>query len=172
MEVSGELCIITTGGTFDKYYDEIRGELTFRESHLPRILKASRITIPVQVVPVQALDSLYMNDVHREQVAQTCAIRNEKRIIVTHGTDTMVETSIVIAKKKLNKVVVLTGAMVPYALENSDAVFNLGCAISAVQLLPIGVYICMCVKIFRYEERSKNRELGIFEGPFIPKPID
>ncbi|MHC1692833.1 MAG: asparaginase domain-containing protein [Sphaerochaetaceae bacterium] len=162
-----ELCIITTGGTFDKYYDEIKGELTFRESHLPRILKASRCSLAVAVEPCIALDSLFMDDSHREKIAATCASRHEKRIIITHGTDTMVQTAHVVAARKLPKVVVLTGAMVPYALENSDAVFNLGCAISAVQLLPVGVYICMSGKVFPYDQVNKNRDIGVFTGQAI-----
>lgn len=172
MNASNALCIITTGGTFDKYYDEIKGELTFRESHLPRILKASRCTLAVQVVPVLALDSLYMDDSHREKVAATCSERTERRIIITHGTDTMVHTAEVIAAKRLDKVVVLTGAMVPYALENSDAVFNLGCAVAAVQLLPVGVYLCMSGKIFPHDAVVKNREIGVFEGTYVQSPID
>lgn len=167
MDHPSTICIISTGGTFDKYYDEIKGELTFRESHLPRIIKASRCTLQIQIIPVIAIDSLYMDDSHRAKVAETCLARDEKRIVITHGTDTMVETATVIARANLNKTVVLTGAMVPYALENSDAVFNLGCAITAVQLLPKGVYICMSGKVFAYDKVKKNRQLGIFDGETI-----
>jgi L-asparaginase len=158
------LCIVTTGGTFDKIYDEIRGELTFRRSHLPKILKAARCAVPVSVKRLLALDSLNMESSHRKKIADACFRRPEKRIIVTHGTDTMVETARVVAARKLDKVIVFTGAMVPFALENSDAVFNLGCAFTAVQLLDPGVYLCMSGKVFAYDQVRKNRELGIFEG--------
>ena len=164
MENTLGLCIITTGGTFDKQYDEIRGELTFRRSHLPRILKAARCAMPVTVERCMAIDSLLMEDSHRKKIANSCARRPEKRIIVTHGTDTMVQTAHVVAERKLDKVIVFTGAMVPFALEYSDAVFNLGCAVTAVQLLTQGVYICMNGKVFPFDQVKKNREIGVFEG--------
>jgi len=159
--------IITTGGTFDKFYDEIKGELTFRESHLPRILKQSRCTLPIQLEGPLAIDSLYMNEQQRQEVSQRCLSSYEDRVIVIHGTDTMVETAKVVASNKTkddNHVIVFTGAMIPYSLENSDSVFNLGCAMVAVQLLKSGVYIVMDGKIFDYDKVHKNRELGLFEG--------
>ena len=158
--------IITTGGTFDKLYDEIRGELTFKDSHLPRILEQSRCTLKMNVENCLAIDSLYMNEEHRLKVAASCQYSEEKHIVIIHGTDTMVETAHVIAEKlgkDTDKTIVLTGAMVPYALESSDSVFNLGCAITAVQLKKPGVYICMCGRIFDYDNVRKNREKGIFE---------
>lgn len=158
--------IITTGGTFDKLYDEIRGELTFKDSHLPRILEQSRCTIKINVENCLAIDSLYMNEEHRLKVAASCKASPENKIVVIHGTDTMVQTANVIAEKlgkDIDKTIVLTGAMVPYALESSDSVFNLGCAITAVQLKQPGVYICMCGRIFDYNNVRKNREKGIFE---------
>ncbi len=159
--------IITTGGTFDKLYDEIRGELTFKDSHLPRILEQSRCTIKINVENCLAIDSLYMNEEHRLKVAASCKASPENKIVVIHGTDTMVQTANVIAEKlgkDIDKTIVLTGAMVPYALESSDSVFNLGCAITAVQLKQPGVYICMCGRIFDYNNVRKNREKGIFEA--------
>jgi len=164
MENTLGLCIITTGGTFDKQYDEIRGELTFRRSHLPRILKAARCAMPVTVERSMAIDSLLMEESHRKKIANACTKRPENRIIVTHGTDTMVQTAHVVAERKLDKVIVFTGAMVPFALEYSDAVFNLGCAVTAVQLLAPGVYICMNGKVFPFDQVKKNREIGVFEG--------
>ena len=165
--MSGAIRIITTGGTFDKLYDEIRGELTFKDSHLPRILEQSRCTIKMTVENCLAIDSLYMNEEHRLKVAASCQASPEDKIVVIHGTDTMVQTAKVIAEKlgkTTNKTIVLTGAMVPYALESSDSVFNLGCAIAAVQLKQPGVYICMCGRIFDYDNVRKNREKGIFES--------
>lgn len=161
-----EIRIITTGGTFDKLYDEIRGELTFKDSHLPRILEQSRCTIKTNVENCLAIDSLYMNDEHRLKIAQSCERSQEHMIVVIHGTDTMVETAKVIAKQlgcDSGKTIVLTGAMVPYALESSDSVFNLGCAITAVQIKGPGVYICMSGRIFDYDNVRKNKAKGIFE---------
>ncbi len=158
--------IITTGGTFDKLYDEIRGELTFKDSHLPRILEQSRCTIKMNVENCLAIDSLYMTQEHRLKIAKSCIQSPENRIVVIHGTDTMVDTAKVIAKElgdKKQKTIVLTGAMVPYALESSDSVFNLGCAITAVQLKKGGVYVCMCGQVFDYDNVRKNKEKGIFE---------
>ncbi|MFA6689055.1 MAG: asparaginase domain-containing protein [Sphaerochaetaceae bacterium] len=161
-----DIRIITTGGTFDKLYDEISGELTFRQSQLPRILRQTRCTLRIELEGPLAIDSLYMNEEQRQSVAQRCIASPEHRIIVIHGTDTMTKTAQVVAKRlapENRSTIVFTGAMVPYSLENSDSVFNLGCAFSAVQLLPPGVYICMSGKIFTWDNVRKNKELGIFE---------
>ncbi len=161
-----DIRIITTGGTFDKLYDEIKGELTFRSSQLPRILQQTRCTLQIELEGPLAVDSLYMNDEQRREVAKRCQASEEKKIIVIHGTDTMVQTAEVVAKTLADRdshTVVFTGAMIPYSLENSDAVFNLGCSFSAVQLLPPGVYLCMSGKIFSWDNVRKNREQGVFE---------
>jgi L-asparaginase len=161
-----DLRIITTGGTFDKLYDEIKGELTFRQSQLPRILQQTRCTLQIELEGPLAIDSLYMNDEQRHEVAQRCLVSEERKIIVIHGTDTMVRTAETVVKTLGDHdrhTVVFTGAMIPYSLENSDAIFNLGCSFSAVQLLPPGVYICMCGKVFSWNNVRKNKEAGIFE---------
>lgn len=161
-----DMRIITTGGTFDKLYDEIKGELTFRQSQLPRILQQTRCTLQIELEGPLAIDSLYMNEEQRREVAQRCLSSAEENIIVIHGTDTMVRTAEVVATTlgcDAPHTVVFTGAMIPYSLENSDAIFNLGCAFSAVQLLPPGIYICMCGKVFPWNNVRKNREAGIFE---------
>ncbi len=161
-----DLRIITTGGTFDKQYDALSGELTFRESQLPRILNQSRCSLTVHLEGPLAVDSLFMTEDQRQEIAQTCVHSAEDTIIIVHGTDTMVQTAQVIAKalgEGNTKTVILTGAMIPYSLEGSDAVFNLGCAITAAQLLPVGVYITMSGKIFSWDNCRKNKERGIFE---------
>ncbi len=155
--------MIITGGTFDKHYDEIRGELTFRTTHLPQILKRVRLTVPVELEIRELIDSLEMDDSVREEVASACAEAKERHIIITHGTDTMVETAKVIAAHALDKTIVLTGAMIPYAFSGSDAEFNLGCSVAAVQVLPPGVYITMNGGIFLPDKVEKNRELGLFQ---------
>ncbi len=161
-----DLRIITTGGTFDKQYDAIRGELTFRESQIPRLLQQSRCTLSVHLEGSLAVDSLFMTEEQRSEVANSCYHCPEQKVVIVHGTDTMCLTAKVVAKVLENynrHTVVFTGAMIPYSLENSDAVFNLGCAITAVQLLPAGVYLAMSGKIFTWDNCKKNKEKGIFE---------
>jgi L-asparaginase len=155
--------IIITGGTFDKHYDEIRGSLTFKDTHLPEILKFVRVTVPVEVELNQLIDSLDMLTANRLQVLESCRRADEERIVITHGTDTMVETAAVLGDAALPKTIVLTGAMVPYIFNNSDAVFNLGCALTAVQLMPPGVYIAMNGTVFPWSNVRKNKAKGVFE---------
>lgn len=157
------LRVIITGGTFDKAYDSLKGELTLSRTHLPAILESVRCTVPVVLEISRLLDSLQMGDDDRYAVRDACLASAEDRIVITHGTDTMVETSRVIAQDVTDKTVVLTGAMVPYAVTGSDALFNLGAAFSAAQLLPPGVYICMHGTIYQSEHVRKNRERGVFE---------
>ena len=157
------LRIIITGGTFDKHYDEIRGNLTFKETHLPEILRFVRCTVPIEVELNQLIDSLDMLTANRLSILESCRRAAEELIVITHGTDTMVETAAVLGEAGLKKTIVLTGAMVPYIFNNSDAVFNLGCAITAVQLMPPAVYIAMNGRVFRGDNVRKNRELAVFE---------
>ncbi len=154
--------IIITGGTFDKHYDEIRGNLTFKDTHLPQILKIARCTVPIEVELNQLIDSLDMHNANRQQVLESCQRAPEEHIVITHGTDTMVETAGVLGAAGLDKTIVLTGAMVPYVFNNSDAVFNLGCAVAAVQILPRGVYLAMNGRVFPWDDVRKNKEQGIF----------
>ena len=155
--------VIITGGTFDKHYDEIRGNLTFKETHLPEILRFVRCSVPIEVELNQLIDSLDMQTANRLQVLESCRRAPEERIVITHGTDTMVETAAVLGGAGLAKTIVLTGAMVPYVFTGSDAVFNLGSAVTAVQLLPRGVYIAMNSRVFSWENVRKNRDRAVFE---------
>ena len=158
--------IITTGGTFDKLYDAVKGELIFSESQLPRILSQARVTLPIHLDSLCAVDSLVMTEEQRSNIVHNAMLSHEKMVIVIHGTDTMVRTALLL-KESLGAddghVFVFTGAMIPYALENSDAVFNLGCAMSAVQMLGPGVYITMGGRIYDAAHVRKNRDKGIFE---------
>lgn len=157
--------IIITGGTFDKQYDELRGELTLRKTHLPEILKQVRCTIPITLEINQLKDSLEMVEEDRRKIIDACVSSEEDWIIITHGTDTMDVTARTLLStfRGKEKTIVLTGAMIPYSVSGSDAIFNLGCSISAVQLLPHGVYVCMNGKLFPAETVRKNVHLGIFE---------
>lgn len=155
--------IIITGGTFDKIYDEVKGSLTFRDTHLPEILKFTRCTVPIELELNQLIDSLEMHTANRIQIKDACTRAPERHIVVTHGTDTMVETAEVLGDAALDKTIVLTGAMVPYAVTNSDAVFNLGCAITAAQLMKPGVYLAMNGRVFSWNNVRKNKAMGVFE---------
>jgi len=160
---AASVALIVTGGTFDKAYDSIRGELTLSKTHLPEILGMVGCTVPVRPVVETLKDSLEMTDEDRAVIASACAEAPEPRIIVTHGTDTMTETARVVLKAELNKTVVFTGAMVPFAVNGSDALFNLGGAFAAVQTLPAGVYVVMNGRVFRCDRVRKNRASGVFE---------
>jgi L-asparaginase len=155
--------VIVTGGTFDKHYDEIRGELTFKESHLPEILSLTRVTAPVAVELNQLIDSLQMQEANRQSVLEACRAADEEYIVITHGTDTMAETAKLLGPAALAKTIVLTGAMIPYKVQGSDALFNFGTAFMAVQLLPHGVYLVMNGRVFPWDKVRKNREKGVFE---------
>jgi len=153
---------IITGGTFDKQYDEIRGELTFKSTHLPEIIESARLTVPISFEINQLTDSLEMGDDQRLSILESCRRAEALRIIVTHGTDTMTETAKLIGNGIEGKTVVLTGAMVPYSVVGSDALFNLGTAVAAVQLLPTGCYICMNGRAFRWDSVQKDKKRGTF----------
>ncbi|MBT3278847.1 MAG: asparaginase [Phycisphaerales bacterium] len=156
--------LIITGGTFDKRYDEIGGELTLDQTHLPKLLDEVRCTLDVAIELNQLIDSLEMDSVHRASVVNSCRSCAPERIVITHGTDTMVETAQQIAKAGLAKTIVLTGAMRPWSFVHSDATFNLGTALAAVQTLPHGVWIAMNGQLFAHDAVKKNRAEGIFEA--------
>jgi L-asparaginase len=153
-----------TGGTFDKEYDEIKGELAFRDTHFHEILKRIRCTVPLALEMNQLIDSLHMKDENRKKILDSCNNAEENRIVIIHGTDSMIETASLLGKARFNKSIVLTGAMVPYTVAYSDAMFNLGCAICAVQLLQPGVYIAMNGRIFTWDNVRKNKKKGVFES--------
>jgi L-asparaginase len=156
--------IFVTGGTFDKTYDEIRGVLSFAETHLTEMLRLGRSRVDVAVRTLMMVDSLEMTDADRQLIAGECLHCPESRIVVTHGTDTMVETARAIADGVTGKTVVLTGAMIPYAFGSSDGLFNLGSALSFAQVLPAGVYIAMNGQHFAWDNVRKDRETGVFEN--------
>jgi len=158
------LAILVTGGTFDKRYDELTGRLFFRDTHVVEMLRLGRSRLDVAVETVMMVDSLEMNERGRAAIIERCRARAERSIVVTHGTDTMVETAEALAAAGLDgRTIVLTGAMVPYAFGSSDGLFNLGSALSFAQVLPPGVYLAMNGQYFRWNEVRKNREQGVFE---------
>ncbi len=155
--------LFVTGGTFDKEYDEIRGRLYFADTNLAEMLEMGRCRLDVEVRTLMMVDSLDMGDADRELIARQCAEVEENQIVITHGTDTMVDTARVIAARDLDKTVVLTGAMIPIAFGSSDGLFNLGGALTAVQILPPGVYVTMNGRVFDWDRVRKNRDTGVFE---------
>lgn len=155
--------ILVTGGTFDKEYNERTGQLYFKDTHLAEMLERGRSRVRVSIRTLMMVDSLEMTDVDRALIVQNCAQSKDNQIIVTHGTDTMTETAAAIAGAVTGKTIVLTGAMIPWAFGSSDGLFNLGSALSFVQVLPPGVYIAMNGKWFPWDRCRKNRERGEFE---------
>jgi len=155
--------IFITGGTFDKAYNELTGELFFKDSHLPEMLKLGRSNLDLQVRTLMMIDSLQMTDGDRQIILQQCRSAPERRIVITHGTDTMVETAGVLAQVMADKTIVLTGAMIPYKFGSSDGLFNLGSALAFAQTLPPGVYVAMNGRYFTWDRVRKNRKTGMFE---------
>ena len=156
--------IFVCGGTFDKQYDEIHGRLFFKDTHVPEMLRLGRSRVDVAVETLMMIDSLDMTEDQRREVATRCSGCAEERIVITHGTDTMVETATALAGVVTGKTIVLTGAMIPYAFGSSDGLFNLGSALSFAQVLPSGVYVAMNGTAFRWNRVRKNRQSGVFEA--------
>ena len=159
--------IFITGGTFDKAYNELTGDLYFEDSHLPEMLKLGRCKLDLEIRTLMMIDSLQMTDDDRQIVLDQCRNVPESRILITHGTDTMVRTAEVLAHgladKTPDKTIVLTGAMIPYKFGSSDGLFNLGSALAFAQTLPPGVYVAMNGRHFAWNRVRKNRQTGVFE---------
>jgi L-asparaginase len=170
MECVDPIRVFITGGTFDKEYDEISGRLYFKDSHLPEMLQLGRCNLPLDIRTLMMIDSLDMTGADREIIVEQCRTAPEARILVTHGTDTMVTTADVLAATVPAKTIVLTGAMVPYKFGSSDGLFNLGSALAFAQTLTPGVYIAMNGRCFRAGEVRKNRNTGMFEDSHSPQP--
>jgi len=159
--------IFVTGGTFDKEYNELTGSLAFNETHLSEMLRLGRCRLDVSVTTLMMIDSLDMTDADRALIVERCRQAAEPRVLITHGTDTMVETARALAAAfpdAAGRTIVLTGAMIPYAFGSSDGLFNLGSALSFVQVLPPGVYVAMNGRYFPWDRVRKNRETGVFES--------
>lgn len=155
--------IFITGGTFDKEYNELNGQLYFKDTHIQELLKLGRCRVDVDIRTLMMVDSLEMTDDDRQLIARQCQNSDEDKIIITHGTDTMAETAAVLAKETKDKTIVLTGAMIPYKFGSSDGLFNLGSALAFVQALPKGVYVAMNGRYFTWDNVRKNKQTGGFE---------
>jgi len=157
------LVIVTTGGTIDKIYFDDKSTFQIGAPQIGEILEALGVAFSFDVVPVLRKDSLHIDDSDRAQVCAAIERQTHRHILVTHGTDTMVETAQALAGLS-GKVVILTGALNPALFKGSDAVFNIGCAVGAVQTLPDGVYIAMNGRIWDPARVRKNRDANRFEG--------
>ena len=155
--------IFITGGTFDKEYNELNGTLFFKDSHLQEMLSLGRSYVNVDIRTLMMIDSLTMTNQDREIIALNCLKTDSDKILITHGTDTMVETAKAIYEKVKNKTIILTGAMIPYKFGSSDGLFNLGSSLAFVQTLPNGVYISMNGRYFTWDNCRKNKKAGVFE---------
>lgn len=155
--------IFITGGTFDKEYNELTGQLYFNDSHLPEMLDLGRNLVPLEIRTLMMVDSLEMSDDDRNLIAEHCLKSKEDKIIITHGTDTMAETAKLLSQKVMDKTIVITGAMIPYKFGSSDGLFNLGSALAFVQTLKPGVYVVMNGRYFNANNVRKNKETGVFE---------
>lgn len=159
--------IFVTGGTFDKSYNHIQGALYFEKTHLPEMLERSRCQLDIQIDTLMMIDSLDMNTKHTDAIVAACMTSTSEKIVITHGTDKMVETGQILAQEKglQNKTIILTGAMIPYAFgSSSDGFFNLGCALAWVQMLEPQIYIGMQGKCFDWDKVYKDQEKGIFKS--------
>ena len=156
--------LFVTGGTFDKEYNYITGELYFKNTHLFDMMERGRCTLPVEISTLMMIDSLEMDDIDRKQILQNCQKTRSDKIVITHGTDTMVRTGAMLAEHHIDKTIILTGAMIPYAFgSSSDGFFNLGSSMAFAQALPHGVYIVMNGRCFNWDNVRKNKRTGFFE---------
>jgi L-asparaginase len=155
--------IFITGGTFDKEYNELNGQLYFKDTHLSDLLEMGRNKALVEIRTLMMVDSLEMTSEDRDLIVHQCNNCDETQIVITHGTDTMADTAKILAQKIKDKTIILTGAMIPIKFGSSDGLFNLGSALAFAQTLPPGVYVAMNGRYFNAENVRKNKQTGVFE---------
>lgn len=159
--------VLVTGGTFDKEYNELSGELYFKDTHVREMLKLGRCDLDLDVRTLMMIDSVHMTDTDRELILKSCSDAGEDRVVITHGTDTMPETARFLGERITGRTIVLTGAMVPYTFGSSDGLYNLGAALAFAQTLPPGVYVAMNGRAFDWHNVRKNKGSGRFEETAI-----
>ncbi len=166
MKKKRNILVFVTGGTFDKEYNMITGELFFQNTHLDEMFKRGRSTLNLTIRTLMMVDSLEMTDEDRQLIVHNCKRAQTRKILITHGTDTMVKTAEAIAKANIvDKTIVLTGAMIPYKFgSSSDGFFNLGSALAFTQTLPHGVFVAMNGRFFNWDNVRKNTNTGYFEA--------
>lgn len=156
--------VILTGGTIDKLYNPLKGELSFTKTHILAAFERGRCGVDLAIQQLFLKDSLEITDEDRALILAACQASPHQRILITHGTDTMADTARYLSAANLDKSIVLTGAMIPLTISGSDGLFNLGAALVAVQCVASGVYIAMNGRIFQGDQVTKNRTLGVFEA--------
>lgn len=156
--------LFITGGTIDvNRINPATNKYFFTKTHLPEMLKQAKNKTNIKLETLMLKHSGYMADLERREILHKCKLCKENRVIIAHGTATMIRTAQILGKSLKNKTVVLTGSFIPYNQEDSDALFNLGGAIIAVQTLPKGIYIVMNGQIFSWNNVQKNKKLERFE---------
>jgi L-asparaginase len=155
--------IFITGGTFDKEYNELNGQLFFKDTHLSDLLEMGRNKAAVEIRTLMMVDSLEMTEEDRELIVHQCVNCDETQIVLTHGTDTMEITAKILGQKIKDKTIILTGAMIPIKFGSSDGLFNVGSALAFAQTLPAGVYVAMNGRYFNWNNVTKNKQTGVFE---------
>ncbi len=156
--------LYVTGGTFDKEYNELNGQLYFKDTHVREMLQLGRCNLDLEIRTLMMIDSQEMNEIDREMIRKSCAESSTERIVITHGTDTVAETARYLGETVKDKTIVLVGAMIPYTFGSSDGLFNLGSALAFAQTLPPGVYVAMNGRYFDCDNVRKNRSTGLFEA--------
>ena len=157
------LCIVTTGGTIDKIYFDDKSDFQIGDPQIGEILRGIGVAFQFEVIPVLRKDSLHLDETDRELVRRVIMAQPQRHVLVTHGTDTMVDTASAL-RDIPEKTIVLTGALNPALFRGSDAVFNIGCAVGAVQCLAPGVYIAMNGRVWDPAKVRKNRNANRFEA--------
>ncbi len=155
--------IFVTGGTFDKEYNELTGELYFKDTHIHDLLMLGRSRLDISIRTLMLIDSLEMSDADRNVVVESCRRCVEDKIVITHGTDTMTTTAGILAREIKDKTIILTGAMIPFKFGSSDGLFNLGSALAFAQSLPHGIYVAMNGRYFNWDAVRKNKQTGFFD---------
>jgi L-asparaginase len=158
-----QLCVVTTGGTIDKIYFDDKSDYQIGEPQIGRILEELGVAFRFQVIPILRKDSLHLDDTDRALIRSTVLAQSARHVLITHGTDSMVETARVLAGIP-ERTIVLTGALNPARFRGSDAEFNIGTAVGAVQSLPEGVYIAMNGRIWDPSRVRKNVAANRFEA--------
>lgn len=157
-----DIRLLLTGGTIDKQYNMLEETLVHSQTHIQHMLDQARCRADVHLQEIMLVDSDVMTEDQRNEILETCQLVRENHIVITHGTGTMAKTARLLGENVKDKTIVLVGAMTPYMVGNSDALFNLGAAITSVQILEPGVYVTMNGRIFNWDNVTKNKELGEF----------
>ena len=165
------ILFVTCGGTIDKVYFDAKSEFEVGPPQVAGLLEEANVTLPHRILPVLRKDSLEMTDADREAIRAVIASQPERRVVLTHGTDTMVQTALAL-RPLADRTIVLTGSMQPARFRVSDAEFNLGAAVAAVQTLPSGIWIAMNGRVFPADSVRKNAAANRFEEVPPPEAAD